>query len=405
LQIETRWRVEDLQVVQELTPAEDKRSVLLWWRDKGNVKNRVLRLWSLGSQPREPIEVVVEEGKSEAEIERSLTDFPYGLYRLELTILDPWAEAPPATPPGPYGGNVFDLEVREDGITKLDSPVRHIEALLKNITTGVAISELTLDPQTLQVFASQPEQTGRFCRALYIREEKYGDSLALLQQALQQCGEGEVSLSESLARFLIEEGRLEAENMALLFATLFVNLGFLSRPWGPNVKQFLLSNRGDDFSENAEDRSHEAQEEITALYGQATWQSLDAARRFLQRLRSLSGELVYKDQALLKLEGIVTQHGEELLRWWCGEKREKGRKTPSWMSIPLKEAGKVLPRHLRLAGVLCLTATLQRARASEVLHLPAHLVERVNSWGSFFYHTREQEYKRELRWAEETFAR
>jgi hypothetical protein len=40
-----------------------------------------------------------------------------------------------------------------------------------------------------------------------------------------------------------------------------------------------------------------------------------------------------------------------------------------------------------------------------VLLLPEHLVEKVNSWGSFFYRTRGQEYKRELRWAEETFAR
>src|SRR5262249_9229152 len=154
LQAETRWLVEDLQVEQELIPDENKRAALFWWHDRGNVKNRLLRLWSLGSQPREPIEVVVEDGRSEVEIERNLTDFPHGMYRLELTIFDPWSGSSPANPPNPYGGNVFDLEVRQDRITVLDSPARHIEALLENITTGAAISDLTLDPQTLQVFAS-----------------------------------------------------------------------------------------------------------------------------------------------------------------------------------------------------------------------------------------------------------
>lgn len=379
LQIETRWVVEDLQVEQKIVPAEDKRVVFLEWHDKGHVKNRVLRLWNLGSQLREPIEVAVEDDRSEVELERNLTDFPQGMYRLELTILDPWAGALPVTPPGPYGGNVFDLEVRETGITKLDSPARHIEDLLKNITTGAAVSELALDSQALHVFASQPEQTERFCRALYVREEKYGDSLALLRQALQQCGEEEAFLSGSLARFFIEEGRLQAENMALLFATLFVSLGFLSRPWEPSVKQFLLSNRRGDFPENAEDRLGEAREEIAALYGQATWQSLDSVRRFLQRLRSISGELVYQNQSLLRLEGAVTLQGQQLLRWWCGEKREKGRTVPSWVYVSLKEAAKIFPRQLRPAGVLCLTATLQRAGAYNVLLLPEHLVEKVNS--------------------------
>jgi hypothetical protein len=406
LQVETRWRVEDLQVVQELIPAEDKRSVLLWWHDKGNVKNRVLRLWNLSSQPKGPIEVVIADGRSEAEIERPSVDFPHGQYRLEFVVLDPWVGSPPSGLPNPYGSNVFDLDVREDEIIVLPSLTRYTEVLLEKITTGAAISDLTLDPQALQVFTSTPEQAGRFCRALYVREERQRDSLALLRQALQQCGEEQDSFAESLAGFLTEGDRPGIENTVHFFAGLFASLGFLNRRWGPHLKNLLLSTGGDsDFLEEAEEHLPKAREEITTFYAQATWQSLDSTRRFFQRLRSISGELVYQDQTLLKLEGIVTQHGEELLRWWCGEKRVKGKTVPSWVSVSLKEAAKIFPRHLRPVGVLCLTATLQRAGAYGALYFSEQTAERLNPWGSFFYRTRGQEYRRELRWAEETFAR
>jgi hypothetical protein len=405
LQVETRWITENLQAVQELTPDEGKRVVLFRWHDKGKVKNRALRLWSLSSHPKEPIEVAVEDGRSEAEIERSLTDFPHGLYRLELFVLDPWAGSFPATPPGPFESNVLDLEVREDGITLLDSPARHIETLLENIATGLTISDLPLDPQTLHVFASQPEQAGRFCRALYAREEKQGDSLVVLRQALQLCGEEQDAFAESLAAFLTEEGRLGIENTTRLLARLFVALGFLGRPWGPRLKHFLLSRRDPDLPEDGEDLLLQVQGEIAALYGQATWQSLASAKQFLQHLHSVSGELIYQDQTLLKLEGIVTLYGEELLRWWCGEKKEKRRTIPSWVHVPLKEIVKISPRSLRPVGTLCLTATLQRAGAYDVLHLSEHAGERVNFWGNFFYRTRGHEYRRELRWAEETLCR
>jgi hypothetical protein len=157
--------------------------------------------------------------------------------------------------------------------------------------------------------------------------------------------------------------------------------------------------------ETTEEQQDQAQEEIAALYAQAHWQSLDSARRFLQHLRSISGELAYGEQRLLKLEGVVARYGEDLLRWWGGEKKEKGIKTPLWVYIPLKEVGKILPGRLRLTEMLCLTATLQRAGAYGALSLPGHVAERVNFWGCFFCRAQGQEYRRELRWAEETFAR
>lgn len=405
LQVETKWLVEDLQAVQELIPADDKRAVLLEWHDKGKVKNRVLRLWNLGSPSKEPIEVAIADGRSEAEIEGALVDFPNGHYRLELAVYNPWADSSPLVVPDPYGHNVFDLEVREDGVTIRPSLARHIDALLDAITAGVPVADLTLDSQILQIFASCSELAGRFCRALGAREEGRRDGLALLSYVLLQCGDEQDAFAESLAKFLLDQNRPGIEDTAHLFARLFVSLGFLNRRWGPYTKQLLLSRGNFDTLENAEARRHQAQEEIATLYTQTDWQSLDSAKRFIRRLRATSGELVYRDQTLLKLEGIVTQHGEELLRWWCGEKRVKGKTVPSWIYVSLKEVVNILPRHLCLAGLLCLTATLQRAGAHGALYFPENVAERVNFWGCVFYRNWPQEYRRELRWAEEIFAR
>ena len=80
-------------------------------------------------------------------------------------------------------------------------------------------------------------------------------------------------------------------------------------------------------------------------------------------------------------------------------------------SLALKTLGclttprNVLPSHLRLTEILCLTATLQRAGAYGALYFSEQTAENLNPWGNFFYRTRGQEYRRDLRWAEETFAR
>lgn len=408
VQVETDWRVEDMQIEQELIPTEDKRTVLFEWRDKGNVKNRALRLWSLGSQLKEPIEVDVEDNRSEAEIERSLSDFPQGLYRLELTVLDPWARTLSSDLPSPYGGNVFDIEVRGDGITILDSPAHHMDALFESITTGEAISDLNLDSQTVQVFVSQPEQAGKFCKALFAREEKWGDSCVLFKEILQRCGEQQDTVVESLTSFLIEQNPPDADNINRLFVGLCVGSGFLDQRWGPNLRQLLLSAsaKGSDLPAPSrhEEELDNAKEEISALYAQATWQSLDLAKRFLRHLSSVSGELVYEAQRLLQLEKLVTWQGEEYLCWSC-EKKGRRKTQKGRVYIPLKEAVKILPSRLGSAGVLCLTATFQRAGAYRLLRFPKHAVEKVSLWGRRFYQTRDQEYRRELQWAEKNFAR
>ena len=137
VRVDTTWLVEDLEIIQAFTPDKDERRLVFRWRDNGNVKNRAFRLWSLDRQVEEPIEVMVEDSRSEAEFHSSLTDFPHGLYRLELTILDEWAEPSSPALPSPDAGTVFDLDVREDGITLLNSLACRLDVLcrlLKQIT-------------------------------------------------------------------------------------------------------------------------------------------------------------------------------------------------------------------------------------------------------------------------------
>ena len=138
VRIDTTWLVENLRIIQDFTPDKDERRLVFRWRDSGNVKNRAFRLWRLDRQVEEPIEVVVEDSRSKVEFRRTLADFPHGLYRLELTILDEWA-APATTAPLHSDANmVFDLDIREDGITRLNSPARRLKALaglFKQVTT------------------------------------------------------------------------------------------------------------------------------------------------------------------------------------------------------------------------------------------------------------------------------
>ena len=137
VRVNTIWLVEDLQIIQDFTPTEDKRTVLFGWRERGNVKNRALRLWSLDRQLEKPIEIPVEDSRSEVEFHSSLADFPHGLYRLELTILDEWAGPSSPALPSPDAGSVFDLDVRKDEIERLDSSARRLEVLaprLRQIT-------------------------------------------------------------------------------------------------------------------------------------------------------------------------------------------------------------------------------------------------------------------------------
>ncbi len=129
--VDTTWLVEGLEIIQDFTSDESERRLVFQWHDSGNVKNRAFRLWSLDRQGKEPVEFRIKDGYSEAEFHTTLAEFPHGLYRLELTILDEWAESSSTVLLGPHVDTVFYLDVREDGITLFDPLVRHSEVLAR----------------------------------------------------------------------------------------------------------------------------------------------------------------------------------------------------------------------------------------------------------------------------------
>ena len=126
--VDTTWLVEGLEIIPDFTPDEGERRLLFRWHDSGNVKNRAFRLWSLDRRGKEPVEVIrVEDGCSEVEFHTTLAKFPHGLYQMELTILDEWAEPSSTALPSPNVDMVFYLDVREDEIILL----RHSEVLAR----------------------------------------------------------------------------------------------------------------------------------------------------------------------------------------------------------------------------------------------------------------------------------
>lgn len=404
IQVETRWIIEGLQVKQEPIPNDHKRITFLCWRDKGRVNGRLLRLWNLYSQSTKPIEVSIEDGKSEVVVEKDLSDFSHGRYRLEFAVRDPWGGLPSVSP-DPYSDNVFDIELQEDGVTIYDSPLQPVEALIEKIVAATSIAEISLGPQALRVFAARPELGGSFCYALYTRDNKKGDGLEVFQQLLQQCGNEQDTFAGSLARSILDHTWMK--EVAQFLARSLVRSGFLSRPWEANLGELLLSATTANTSQGEEEMFRQAQDAIPALYAHSTWQSFDAAKRFLGRLVLIDKTLVYKEKSrktqkethhtLLKLEGVERRDRDALLRWSC-------QGGSSFISIPLREVTKILPRHMPASGVLFLTATLQRATVHGVLSFPTDMAEKVSFWGTFFWQERGREYTRELRRAEDTFA-
>lgn len=403
IQVETRWIVKDLLVEQQLVPNNHQRIIFLSWRDEGLVNARLLRLWNLNSRSDNPIEVSIEDGKSDVFVERDLSEFSHGRYRFEFAVHDLWVERP-SVPPAPYSDNVFDVELREGGVTICDSPSRHVEALLEKIVDTTSLAEISLDSQALHVFAVRSDLAGRLCYALYTREKKKGDSLTIFQKLLRQCGNQEDTFVGNLARSILDQ--TWRKEIAQFLASSLVRSGVLSGPWQADLRELLVFAAPTSTSLGNEQNFRQAQHEISALYTQSTWKLLDAAERFLSRLVSINKTLVYKQKfrktqtdthhVVHKLERVERRDGNALFRW--------SRSGGASLSISLREVTKILPRDMTLSSVLLLTAVLQRAPVHGALACPTDTAERLSFWGTFFWQTQRREYTRELRWAEDTFA-
>lgn len=195
VRIDTTWIVENLRILQDFTPDKDERRLVFRWRDSGNGKNRAFRLWRLDRQVEEPIEVAVADSRSKVEFHSALADFPHGLYRLELTILDEWAAPATTAPLHSDADMVFDLDIREDGITRLNSPARRLKVLaglFKQVTTRCSevvsrlfnrLTDTDIRQQTVQVL----EHLGVDPVALMIKQLTDEDS-AIRHRAVRTLG-------------------------------------------------------------------------------------------------------------------------------------------------------------------------------------------------------------------------
>lgn len=250
IQVDTRWAVEDLQVEHEIVLGQNKRIVLLSWCGVGRIRNRVLRLWSLNAEQKEPTEISIDDGKAEVMIEKSLSDFPHGHYRLEFAVADLWVD-PPTTVPSPTSDNVFDLEVGEDKAIIVDLVVGSLENPSADIAAEIEI--LSPDPQAI---ISSPEEARSFCEKIYAGEKKkQGDGLALLMRALHQCEEAlEGCFAESLAKSLLQRDLSETGEMVRLFGEFFLSLGFLAKPWGPYLSRLLYLYHIDNWKKGSMNR-------------------------------------------------------------------------------------------------------------------------------------------------------
>lgn len=98
--IETSLNVRHLELVTERSNDGEEWDIKVNWKTAGNpVRNRCLRLWSLG-RPWEPPHTfrIPDEARSEARFEESLAELPAGPYLAVLELEDPWKEQFPERP-------------------------------------------------------------------------------------------------------------------------------------------------------------------------------------------------------------------------------------------------------------------------------------------------------------------
>lgn len=106
--VRTRWQVEDIKVTQRLETG--KRNLIVEWKELGKSSNRVLRFWPLNMPGVDYIETDVPDGCCSIETEVEAARMPPGLYRLELTMYDPWS-SDAAVAPRPGTPNCQDIDI------------------------------------------------------------------------------------------------------------------------------------------------------------------------------------------------------------------------------------------------------------------------------------------------------
>lgn len=173
LQITTCWTVENFDCAQEREGS--RRRLLLSWTDKGQVKNRLLRLWDVWRIWKEPRTFSIEDGASELEIDEEIMELPAGLYRAEFYVEDEYSPSDPSYFVPPAGGMAFDMKLGDEqeladsinGFTE-DSVLGYL---------GKALAQRQV-PSSQEIFDFDPEEALTLIRALAFLIQQKEISLA-----------------------------------------------------------------------------------------------------------------------------------------------------------------------------------------------------------------------------------
>ncbi len=102
------------------------------WQERRPLKSRALILWSRFRPWQPPLVVAIpDEAAGVHEFNLSRAEFPAGLYRLQMVVLDPWAPAaPPNLPPEGSRGDCCDVT--------LATPADRLQQLSREASPGAA---------------------------------------------------------------------------------------------------------------------------------------------------------------------------------------------------------------------------------------------------------------------------
>jgi hypothetical protein len=113
LGVRTQWAVEGLREDQAVS--DGQRVVRVQWKDRGRVRNRMIRFWNLWRPWALPIESHIPDGHETILNERPVEELPSGAYCIEFISEDPWIGSPPVgLAPAVDGQRVFSCWIGDN---------------------------------------------------------------------------------------------------------------------------------------------------------------------------------------------------------------------------------------------------------------------------------------------------
>lgn len=108
LSVRTKWTIEELNKIEQVR--DEYREIHLTWHDKGQVRNRCIRLWNMWRPWEMPLSYNIPNDVSEVQFQNPVFELPPVDYRIEFIINNPWHGIPPhGLSPDVNDNTVFDL--------------------------------------------------------------------------------------------------------------------------------------------------------------------------------------------------------------------------------------------------------------------------------------------------------